>query len=71
MELNDIPQKVALTAEDPFIKYLGFMYNAGIDYMSEALKMLADLDTYRSNLDDYMKNTKFNAVFGDKDQKGD
>jgi hypothetical protein len=66
MALDEIPGKINLTADDPFIKYLGHMYNAGIDYMQHAKKIEADITQYKENLNGYMKHTKLQFMLDEK-----
>ena len=66
METKEIPPPIALSADDPFIKYLGYLYNSGVNYMIQAEKMLSDIDNYKTNLDGYMKYTKLQFMLEDK-----
>ena len=66
MDASEIPAAISLSADDPFIKYLGYMYNSGIGYMSQAVNMLADVEKYKTNLDGYMKYTKLDFMLGEQ-----
>ncbi len=65
METKQVPTTITLSADDPFIKYLGYMYNSGVTYMSQAVNLLQEVETYKTNLDGYMKYTKLDFMLGE------
>ncbi|MBP9722445.1 MAG: hypothetical protein KBD64_04715 [Gammaproteobacteria bacterium] len=68
MPKSNIPHKIVLSADDPFIKYLGYMYNSGVDFLLQAEQLDTDLHVYKENLDGYMRYTKLDFLLG-KDKK--
>lgn len=67
MQDNNIPNKLTLSANDPFLRYLSYIYNSGIDCMEQANTMLNEFATYKSKLDDHMVNTKLDFMLSPKD----
>lgn len=66
MARDKIPEKMNLSVNDPFIKYLGYMYNTGIDYLHQSKEILHKIDNYKIKLNDYMKNKKLKSLLGDE-----
>lgn len=60
-----IPNKLELSAKDPFLKYLAFMYNSGIDYMTQSTDILNNMDDYKVKLNEFMENNKLQFLIGD------
>jgi len=65
MAKDDIPNKISLSASDPFLQYLAHMHNSGVDYLAQSKSMLSDVGEYQDNLDDYMKNNKLQFLLGE------
>jgi hypothetical protein len=66
MANDKIPQKINLSVSDPFIKYLGYMYNSGIDYLHQAREILNSMDDYKTKLNDYMKNNRLKFLLDEE-----
>ena len=60
-----IPNKIELSASDPFLEYLGFIYNAGVEYMQQSEDMLHEIESYQGKLNDHMVSTKLSFMLSD------
>lgn len=65
---DNIPKKIELSASDPFLKYLAFLRNNGVDYMQQSSDILKNMVDYYSKLDEFMRNNKLNDYLDDMSQ---
>ena len=57
-----IPKKIDLTATDPFLKYLAYMYNSGIDYMLQSDDIMNNMEGYKSKLHEFVETNKLKPL---------
>lgn len=59
---KNIPKKIELSATDPFLKYLAYMYNSGIDYMTQSQDIFTNMEQYKYKLNEFTETHKLKSI---------